>query len=170
MNLKEALNKHEGFLKKRLYTVIGNIIPLDDGRVKIKCDSYAYAVVNEEDIDPLLIFPLTDEDPIFPLTNDEKLSGRESKYAIKFFEGTKVELHVKNIVHEFTMAESTRPFYIDISNEKIVYLSTNGVTEREGECYKKVYVFNCYCCKGGKRGRCYGWVGCDDGWYDEECC
>ncbi|EOO04781.1 hypothetical protein IAW_05985 [Bacillus cereus str. Schrouff] len=161
MSLVDVLKKHEIFLQKRLYTIKGNIVPLGDGTVKIKFNSYAYVLVSEKDIDPFLIFPLiSGEDP----------SGRGSKHAIKLFEGTIVELHVKNLVHTFTMENSTHPFYVDISKEKIVYLNTDIESNLHDICYKRVYIVDCHCCTGGYLEECYGWVGCSDEWYDERCC
>ncbi|MGG3719585.1 hypothetical protein ABET08_04980 [Bacillus subtilis] len=164
MNLSEVLKKHGELLQKELYTVRGNIVPMGEGTIKIEFSSYAYALVSEQDIEPSLIFPLMPgEDP----------SGRESKYAIKFLEGTTIELHVKKVVHTFKMEKTTRPFYVDESKEEIVYIDTEEQNERTGlPCYKRVYVVDCHCCTGGYLNRCYGWVGCDDdgGWYDERCC
>ncbi|WP_077736742.1 hypothetical protein [Bacillus sonorensis] len=160
MNLSEELKKQEKLIQKGVYTVRGNIVPLEDGVVKIEFSPYAYALVNEKDIDPSLVFPLTSgEDP----------SGRESKHAIKLLEGTTIELHVKSLVHTFTMAKSTLPFYIDEFKEEVVYLNTNHKNE-SNPCYKYVYIVDCHCCEGGYLETCYGWVGCGSGWYDKDCC
>lgn len=149
-------------MKNKLYTIRGNITPLSDETVKIEFTSDAYAVISEKDLDPLLLFPLTSgEDP----------SGRESKYAIKLAEGTVVELHVKNVVHKFTIGESTKPFYIDEAKEEVVYLNTDtDVAHTDDPCIKRVYLSDCHCCDGGYLERCYGWVGCGSGWYDRRCC
>lgn len=160
MNLTDALEKNVQLMKKKLYTVYGNIVPANDSTVKIEFAEDAFSIISEKDLDPLLIFPLT---------TGEDLSGRESKYAIKLAEGTEVELHVKNSVHTFTIGETAKPFYIDEEKEEIVYL--NKETEvRDGECYKRVYITDVHCCKGGYLGRGYGWVGCGSQWYDRDCC
>ena len=169
MNISEVLKKHEKLQQKELYTVRGNITSfdkenitsVDKGTIKIEFSPYAYALVDEQEIDPFLIFPLNaGEDP----------SGRNSKHAIKIIEGTKIELHVKSVVHTFIAENSTRPFYICESKEEIVYLNNNVEHVDDESCNKKVYVADCHCCSGGYLEKCYGWVGCSAGWFDRRCC
>lgn len=142
-----------------LYTVRCNISILDNGIIRLGFDTEAYALINEEALNPMLIFPLT---------NCEDQSGRNSEYAIKLAKGTEVELHVKNITHNFKIAD-TRPFYIDINENKIIYIdeiNSNG----DERCNKFVYVADIYCCSGGFLEGGFGWVGCSAGWRDSKCC
>ncbi|AZJ24610.1 hypothetical protein CT694_34810 (plasmid) [Bacillus wiedmannii bv. thuringiensis] len=162
MNLSEVIKKHESFLQQELYTVRGTIYILNDGTVKIEFSTYAYALINEKDIDPSLVFPVT---------SGENPSGEESKHAIILPEGTTVELHVKSVVHTFTMEKSTRPFYICESKEEVVYLDTEKEnTTDDDNCYKRIIVSKCYCCDGRFLSRGYGWVLCGSRWYDRRCC
>ncbi|PFM43731.1 hypothetical protein COJ45_27820 [Bacillus cereus] len=162
MNLSETLKKYEELLQKEYYTVRGTINILDNGMIKIKFSSYAYALINEKDIDPSLIFPVTiGENPL----------GENDKHAIILPKGTSVELHVKSVVHTFKMEESTRPFYICESKEELIYIDTEKDTNNsDGNCYKRVYVSKCYCCKGGYLNKCWGWVTCGAEWFDLRCC
>ncbi len=88
---------------------------MNDGTVKIEFSTYAYALINEKDIDPSLVFPVTCE---------ENPSGEESKHAIILPEGTTVELHVKSVVHTFTMEKIYTTFFISVSPKKKLFIST----------------------------------------------
>ncbi|HGH1673817.1 TPA: hypothetical protein ACJHMI_005458 [Bacillus cereus] len=159
MNLTEVLKRFEQKRNQELYTVRGNIIPIGDGNIRLEFCSDAYALIRENDIDPCLIFPLIEgEDP----------SGRNSKYLLRLAKGTSVELHVKNLVHTFDLADSTHPFYVDEEKEEIVYLDTQ--VQRDCECKKWVTLVDIYCCGGGFFHSGYGFVGCSDEWCEDRCC
>jgi hypothetical protein len=162
MRLKETLEQLDQKRLKELYTVRCNITPLDDGNVQLEFAPDAYALVNKNEVDPSLIFPLSDgEDP----------SGRNSKYLIKLAKGANIELHVKKIVHTFKVAD-TRPFYIDCDKYELVYLDKIIRTDVNGDprCNKRVHIVDIHCCGNNRYQRGFGWVGCDDGWYDIDFC
>lgn len=161
MKLREKIEQLEQKKLRELYTVYCNITMLDDGKVRLEFEPDVYALVNEDEIDTSLIFPLDDGDDPFELN---------SRYAIKLAKGTNVELHVKKITHKFKVAD-TRSFYIDDKDE-LVYLDKQTQTNVDADprCNKRVYVSGIRCCGNGRRKRGYGWVSCDDGWHDLEFC
>ncbi|MDY0854899.1 hypothetical protein SPE26_29650 [Bacillus thuringiensis] len=163
MTLSESLKQLEEKQKQELFTVRGNIILLNDGIVRLEFRPDAFALINEKDIDSSLIFPLTDgEDP----------SGRNSKYALKLAKGVKGELHVKNLVQTFEVGDFTNPFYIDEEKEEIVYLNLASKIQMncEFECRKNVFIADIYCCGGSFLEGGFGMVGCGNYWCDDRCC
>lgn len=146
----------------RLYTVRADISEESPSTMRLTFTKDAFAIVNMTDIHP---------DFIFPLARGEDPSGRNSKCALKLIEGAVVELHVDTLVHKFRLAVDEKPFVIDEVTLKVVYLDLpKAMQDCEYGCRKYVTVVDVYCCGGGFTQAGYGYVGCIDGWCDENRC
>lgn len=168
MSLQETISNLKS---EELFTVRGDISFPKSEFVKITFEEDVFAIVAEKDIQ---------SNSVFPISPGDDPSGRDSGFLLKLRKNAEVELNYKSLsISFFLNFESQRQFYICPEEEKIVYidqLSTGDLeTSQWINCYKRVYVVDCYCCRNNRfRRACYGWVGCpnpgEDGWYDERCC
>lgn len=157
------------------FTIRGTILNIDsklqldsEGRVYIIFAANAFALVKPTDIVTGSITEIAPgDDP----------SGRNSLSYIELKRDAEVKLCVGHTFKIFKLNNKEREFYIDEGSGNIVYIDELSAEEIESlsNCYKRVYVVDCYCCRNNKfRQACYGWVGCpnpgESGWYDRKCC
>ena len=137
------------------------------GRIFLLFAANAYLLVRPDDIVV---------DSIIDLPPGGDPSGRMSMNYVEIKRDAKVELHVGRTSKSFRLSATEREFFIDTSGS-IVYVDELPPAEKDTwrNCYKRVYVADCYCCRNNRfRKACYGWVGCpnpgEEGWYDRKCC
>jgi hypothetical protein len=144
-----------------------SVLEKDDAPVTLRFTKDAYAVVDQNDIDPRFLFPLSAmEDP----------EGEGKRHLIKIKKGAKVTLHYKTLSHTFTLdPDRERNFVIDEDNLRVLYVNEHPELfkklEQSRGCYKFVVIYQCHCCGSGRYvGEGFGLVGCNNRWHDDRCC
>ena len=146
------------------YNVQGRLEFLENNKIKITPEKPegGFVIVEEKSVN---------HDYILPVGNSAVLNHL-STYTVPIKEGSSVEMYYGSVNHTFTLDASERPFYINTTDEKIVFLPPQVSNDAQSDsCAAAVIVAYEWCCHTNNDiDGLYGFVTCGHNWHIDACC